>query len=156
MAVTDEIRDHQARCVVPLTSLRMLAHDNVGAPVPRRVVVEIAQATRAVLAEAEAAGRVVAAADAWSGHPGGRTFLQARLDRLAAAADDAIAAARAGDFPGMSRDLRRFDALTEAIWMVQDAMCGSGRVTAEAADRRLRRRMALPPGPSGQAVRLPG
>ena len=60
---------------------------------------KFAQATRAVLAEAEASGRVVvAAADAWSGHPGGRTFLRARLDRLAAAADDAIAAARAGDF----------------------------------------------------------
>ena len=61
MAVTDEIRDHQARCAVPLNSLRMLAHDDGGAPVPRRVVVEIAQATRAVLAEAEAAGRVVVA-----------------------------------------------------------------------------------------------
>jgi hypothetical protein len=133
MVVIDEIRDHQARCAVPLTNLRMLAHDDVGAPVPRRVVVEIAQATRAVLAEAEAAGRVVvAAADAWSGHPGGRTFLQARLDRLAAAADAAIAAARAGDFAEMSRDLRRFDALTAAIWTVQDAMCGPGRVTAEA------------------------
>ena len=133
MAVTDEIRDHQARCAVPLNSLRMLAHDDVGAPVPRRVVVEIAQATRAVLAEAEAAGRVVvAAADDWSGHPGGRAFLRARLDRLAAAADDAITAARAGDFAEMSRDLRRFDALTAAIWTVQDAMCGPGRVTAEA------------------------
>ena len=32
----------------------------------------------------------------------------------------------------MSRDLRRFDALTAAIWTVQGAMCGSARVTAQA------------------------
>ena len=132
MSVTDEIRDHQARCVAPLTSLRMLAHNDVGAPMPRWVVVEIARATRAVVAEVEAAGRVVvAAADAWSGHPGGRAFLQVRVDRLAHAADAAVAAARAGDFAAMSRDLSRFDALTTAIWTVQDAVCDAGRVTAK-------------------------
>ncbi len=128
MSVTELIEDHQARCAAPLISLRMLAQSEAGEPVPRRVVVEIAQATRAVLAEAEAAGRdALAAAGASRDHPGGRTFLQVRLDRLAVAANDAIAAARAGNSAEMSRDLRRFDALTAAIWTVQDAVYGSRR-----------------------------
>ena len=51
--------------------------------------------------------------------PGDGTFLRVRLDRLAAAADNAIAAARAGDFGEMRQYLRRFDTLTSAIWTVQ-------------------------------------
>ena len=47
------------------------------------------------------------------------------LDRLAAAANDAIAAARTGDSGAMRRHLRRFDALTSAIWTVQNAVYGS-------------------------------
>jgi hypothetical protein len=45
-------------------------------------------------------------------------------------ADDAIAAARAGDSGEMRRHLRRFDALTSAIWTVQDAVYGSRQVRA--------------------------
>jgi hypothetical protein len=45
-----------------------------------------------------------------------------RLDRLAVAAEDAIAAARAGDPGEMRGHLRRFDALTSALWTVQDAV----------------------------------
>jgi hypothetical protein len=37
-----------------------------------------------------------------------------------AAAGDAVAAAGAGDFAQMCRHLRRFEALTSAIWAVQD------------------------------------
>ena len=48
-------------------------------------------------------------------------FLSVRLSRLAAAAGDAVAAAGAGDFTQLSRHLRRFEALTSAIWAVQDA-----------------------------------
>lgn len=126
MSATDEIDDHRTRCVEPLVSLRLLAHQEAGEPVPRRVVLEIARATQAVLAEAEAAGSaVLAAAEPGHGHhPGGRTFLQVRLDRLQAAADDAIAAARRGDPGEVTRRLRRFDALTTAIWMVQDSLRG--------------------------------
>jgi len=47
-----------------------------------------------------------------------------RLDRLAAAADDAITAARQGDSGGMRLYLRRFDALTSDIWTVHDAVGG--------------------------------
>jgi len=46
-----------------------------------------------------------------------------RLSRLAAAAEDAVATAGAGDFIQLSRHLRRFEALTSAIWAVQDVSC---------------------------------
>ena len=126
MSVANQIKDHQARCLASLISLRMLAQGEAGLPLPRWVVVEVAQATSTVLAEAEAAGRaVLTAVGVNSGHPGDGTFLRVRLDRLAAAATDAIAAARGGDVGDMRRHLRRFDALTSAIWTVQDAVYGS-------------------------------
>jgi hypothetical protein len=119
MSVADQMRDHEARCVASLISLRMLAQGEAGEPLPRWVVVEVAKATGTVLAEAEAASRaVLTAAGVGSGHPRDKTFLRVRLDRLAAAADDAITAARAGGSAEMSRHLRRFDALTSAIWTV--------------------------------------
>jgi hypothetical protein len=131
MSVADQIQDHQARCVASLIGLRMLAEGEAGTPLPRWVVVEVAQATGTVLAEAEAAGRAaLTAAGASSDHPGSGTFLRVRLDRLATAADDAITAARGGDSGEMRRHLRRFDALTSAIWAVQDAVYGSRHVSA--------------------------
>ena len=131
MSTADPIQEHQARCLAPLISLRMLAQGEAGVPLPRWVVVEVAQATNTVLAEIEAAGRaVLTAAGAGSGHSGDGTFLRVRLDRLATAASDAIAAARAGDFGEMRRHLCRFDVLTSAIWTVQDAVYGSRRVSA--------------------------
>jgi len=123
MPVADQIKDHQARCLASLISLRMLAQGEAGMPLPRWVVVEVAQATGTVLAEAEAAGHAVLAAA--GDHPGAGTFLRVRLDRLAAAADDAIAAARAGEYGEMRRHLHRFDSLTAAIWTVQDAVYGA-------------------------------
>jgi hypothetical protein len=131
MSVADQIYDHQARCLAPLISLRMLAQGEAGTPLPRWVVVEVAQATGTVLAEAETAGHAaLTAAGVRIDHPGDGAFLRVRLDRLAAAAGDAIAAARAGDSGKMRRHLRRFDALTSAIWTVQDAVYGSHRVSA--------------------------
>lgn len=131
MSIADQIQEHQDRCLAPLISLRMLAQGEAGAPLPRWVLVEVAQATGTVLAEAEAAGRaVLTAAGVGSGRRGDETFLRVRLDRLAAAASDAITAARAGDSGEMRRHLRRFEALTSAIWMVQDAVYGSHRVSA--------------------------
>lgn len=129
MSTADPIQEHQARCLAPLISLRMLAQGEAGVPLPRWVVVEVAQATNTVLAEVEAAGRAVLTA-AGSGHSGDGAFLWVRLDRLATAASDAIAAARAGDFGEMRRHLCRFDVLTSAIWTVQDAVYGSRRVSA--------------------------
>ena len=131
MSVAGQIQEHRERCLVPLISLRILAQGEAGMPLPGWVVVEIARATGAVLAEAEAAGRAaLTAAGLGSGHQGDEIFLQVRLDRLAAAARDAITAARAGDHGEMARHLRRFDALTSAIWTVQDAVYRSRRVSA--------------------------
>jgi hypothetical protein len=126
MSVTDQIQEHRARCVAPLISLQMLADGEAGVPLPRWVAVEVAQATGTVLAEAEAAGHAaLAAADVSGNHPGDETFLRVRLDRLAATADRAIAAARTGDSGEMRAHLRRFGALTSAMWTVQDAVCGA-------------------------------
>ena len=125
MSVANQIDEHQEHCLVPLISLRMLAQGDAGTPLPRWVVVEVAKATSTVLAEAEAAGQaMLTAAGVLSDHPEAGTFLRVRLDRLAAAADDAITAARQGDSCAMRRYLRRFDALTSAIWTVQDAVYG--------------------------------
>ncbi|HEV2256400.1 MAG TPA: hypothetical protein VGS06_24910 [Streptosporangiaceae bacterium] len=116
--------------MAPLISLRMLAQGEAGTPLPRWAVVEVAQATGTVLAEAEAAGRAaLTAAGIGSDHPGEGTFLRVRLDWLAVAADHAITAARAGDFGEMRRHLRRFDTLTSAIWTVETAVYGSRRVS---------------------------
>jgi hypothetical protein len=131
MSVADQIHDHQARCLAPLISLRMLAEGEAGTPLPRWAVVEVAQATGAVLAEAEAAGRaVLSAVSASIGHPRDETFLRVRLDRLAVAATAAITAARAGDSTEMRVHLRRFESLTSAIWAVQDAVFGSRQVSS--------------------------
>jgi hypothetical protein len=143
MSVTDQIRDHQARCVAPLIALRMLALGETEVPLPRWVVVEVAQATGSVMAEAEAAGRAaLSAVGTGSGHSGNGTFLQVRLDRLAVAASDAIDAARAGDYGEMRRHLLRFDALTSAIWTVEDALSGrhpaSGTGPAGSLDQAVR------------------
>jgi hypothetical protein len=130
MSVADQIHDHQARCLAPLISLRMLAQGEAGTPLPRWVEVEVAQATAAVLAEAGAAGRAaLSAIGARTGHPRDETFLRVRLERLAVAADAAVAAARAGDSVEMRVHLRRFESLTSAIWTVQDAEFGSRQVS---------------------------
>ena len=117
MTIADRIGDHQARCLPYLLTLRMLARDDAETRFPWLARVEVTRATGAILAEAEAAGREVWAV---TGGPGTVIFLGVRLRRLAVAADDAIAAAGAGDFTRLRRHLRRFEALTSAIWEVQD------------------------------------
>ena len=46
------------------------------------------------------------------------------MSRLAAAANDAIAAAGEGDSGLLRRHLHRFEVLTSAIWTVQQAVSG--------------------------------
>lgn len=119
MSVADRIEDHQARCRPHVVRLQMIARDP-GAAGTRHAVAEVIGATRAILAEAAAAASDARAA-AGSGR-GADTFLGVRLSRLTAAADDAVAAAGAGDAASLRRKLRRFDALTAAIWTVQQSM----------------------------------
>ena len=88
-------------------------------PLPWLAVVEVTQATEAILSEVGAA--VQAVTGGGPDGPGAGIFLSTRLIRLAAAADDAIAAAGAGDFTQLRGHLRRFETLTSAIWAVQGA-----------------------------------
>ena len=122
MTADEEITDHQARCQPYVLRLQMFARGDYGL-IP--TATEVAQATGAILAEVGAGSR---AASATAGYrqlqPGAGTFLQVRLDRLTMAAEEAIAAARDGNAPVLSRVLRRFEALTTAIWTVQRAVYG--------------------------------
>jgi len=118
MTVADRIEDHEARCLPHLLVLRMLASDDAEVPSPWLAMAKVAQATDAILAEAETAGRE--ARTAKGNGPGPGIFLSVRLSRLAAAAGDAVAAAGAGDFTQLRRHLHRFEVLTSAIWAVQD------------------------------------
>ena len=121
MDVTGQLDDYRARCLPHLLTLRMLARYTPEVSLPWLAVAEVTQATDAILAEVEAAVRAVT-----GGGPGGTVgpgigiFLGVRLSRLAAAANDAITAAGAGDFTQLRTHLRRFDTLTSAIWAVQD------------------------------------
>jgi hypothetical protein len=126
MTLIETIEDHQSRCQPHLLRLQMIAHGNADVILTRQSVVEIAQATRAILTEAETAAR-----GAWGvsrGGPGAAALLQARLNRLAVTVEDAIAAAGSGDFGQLRRHLDRFVALTAAIWTVQQAIYGARRI----------------------------
>jgi hypothetical protein len=122
MNVTDQLEDHEARCLPHLLTLRMLARYTPEAPLPWLAVADVTQATKAILAEVEAAVQAVTEEGPdRPDRPGTGIFLGTRLSRLAAAADDAIVAAGAGDFTQLRTHLRRFETLTSAIWAVQDA-----------------------------------
>jgi hypothetical protein len=125
VGLTDEIQHHRARCQPHLLRLRMVVRNEAGMAAPLEIVTEIAAATGAILAEAAASDCAArAAAGVRRGSPVAGVFLRVRLSRLAAAAEDAAAAARAEDFGRMRHHLRRFEALTSAMWTVQDAVYG--------------------------------
>jgi len=123
VTIADQIEDHQARCLPHMLRLRMLSRDEAQAALPWQAVLEVIQATEAILAEAEAAGRDARdardARAAAGDDRGAGTFLSVRLTRLTAAADDLVLAAGSGDFAQLRRHLRRFEVLTTAIWTVQ-------------------------------------
>ncbi|HTX27169.1 MAG TPA: hypothetical protein VME19_09145 [Streptosporangiaceae bacterium] len=132
MTTDDQIHAHQLRCQSYMLKLRMLSSAEGGlAP----TAAEIGCTTAAVIAEAGAATRAVLAAGHGRRHPGASPFLQVRLNRLTAAADEAIAAAQAGDAATLRRVLCRFEALISAIWTVQAAVRGPA-VPAKLAPRR--------------------
>jgi len=123
MTIVDKIEDHQARCQPYVLRLRMIARDEAGTTLTWQAVTEVIQATEAILAEAKASGGDARA----EAGPGTATFLNVRLSRLAAAANDAIAAAGEGDSGLLRRHLHRFEVLTSAIWTVQQAVSGPDR-----------------------------
>jgi len=125
MTFADQIRDHQSRCHPHLLMLGLAARSEAGTTAPWQIAAEVRDATNAILAEAEAAIRAALAVSAdMHRQPAKETFLWARLARLSGAADEAVSAARSGHAPSLRSRLRRFDALTSAIWTVQQAVYG--------------------------------
>jgi hypothetical protein len=119
MIAGGETNDHQARCQPYLLELLMLARVEVGlAP----TAAEVSRATGAIIAEVGAASRAVLAGGYSRRHPGAGPFLQVRLNRLTAAADEAIAATRDGDSASLRRVLNKFEALTSAMWTVHETV----------------------------------
>jgi hypothetical protein len=119
MTAAEEIQDHQARCQPDLLALRMLAR-NGGEPA--RAAAEVGRATSAIMAEARAAGQAVLGGRSCR-HPGAETFLRVRLNRLAKAAAEAVTAAQEDDAARLRHYLRRFEAVTSAIWTAELALC---------------------------------
>lgn len=119
MAAPCDIRDHHVRCEPHLARLQMMARYEAHEPLPPDLPDDVIEATGAVLAEAQAAGRVMVAALASGQRRAVTAFLDARLGRLAAAADEMTAAAKDEDVAALRRHLRKFEVLTSALWTVQ-------------------------------------
>ena len=84
---------------------------------------EIGRATGAIIAEVSAASRAALTGTGHGQHhPGIGPFLQVRLNRLTATAEEAVAAARDGDSAALRRVVHNLEALTSAIWTVQDGI----------------------------------
>jgi hypothetical protein len=154
MAASRDIRDHYVRCQPHLAELQVLARHQGGEPLPHGATEEVAQATRAVLAEAHAAGRVTVTAVASSQRRAVTAFVDARLARLAVAAEESVAAAKGGDAAALGRLLRRFEVLTWAMCTVQLAVYAEGAGLAPEPQPQLPARPVRIP-PARDLGRLP-
>ena len=143
MTAAHRTRECYTRCVPRLARLRLLAGDGAGAPLPPGAAAEADQAARAIVAETGAAGQAAVAAVAESRRGSTAVFLAARQARLAAAADEVAAAAEDGSTAALSRPLRRFEALTTALWTVQSELRPAWPAPARA------------PGRTGSRMRTP-
>jgi hypothetical protein len=132
MTAAHRARECYTRCVPRLVRLRLLAGDSAGAPLPPGAAGEVGQAARAIVAETGAAGQAAVAAVAEGRRGSAAVFLAARQARLAAAADEVVAAAEDGSAAMLSRPLRRFEALTTALWTVQSDLRPASRAPAGA------------------------
>jgi hypothetical protein len=157
--IATEIRDHQARCQRHLLTLAMLAGGwDQPAPAPAaevsRVTAEVGRVTAEVIAEAEAASRAALASDTCR-HQGAWTLLLVRLNRLAAAADEAVTAARDGDTAALRRRLHRFESMTSAIWTVQDAVCGAAATASRSVPHHVTAEILRAGPPEAREERVP-
>jgi hypothetical protein len=135
MTTMSEIRDHHAHCVPHLARLHVLRRYQAGAPVPPGLADEVSAVTSAILAEAGAALRATVAAVRGTRRAAVAEFLADRIAKLAAAADEAVSAARDGDAAALHRRLHRFEMLTSAVWTVQLAMPDEARLRPGRQDR---------------------
>jgi hypothetical protein len=90
--------------------------------VPPGLAAEISTVTSAIVAETGAAVEATVAAVPDTRRTSVAGFLADRVARLAAAGDEAVGAARAGDAAVLRRCLHRFEVLALAVWTVQLAM----------------------------------
>lgn len=121
--------DHESHCREQLLRLRMLAAAPQNGTAGRwQIVAEIRDATRAVIAETEAMSRV-ASRNEGSRARGAETFFWVRVARLMASANQAESAARDGDVSGLRAHLHHFDALTSAIFTVEQAVSERPQMT---------------------------
>ena len=132
------------RCALRLARLRLLAGDGAGAPLPPGAAREVGQAARTIVAETGAAGQAAVAAIAESRRSSAAVFLAARQARLAAAADEVVAAAEDGSAAVLSRPLRKFEALTTALWTVQSELHPASSSPSARAPGRTVSRMRTP------------
>ena len=119
MGAACDIRDHHVRCEPHLARLQLMARYEAHDPLPAGLADDVIEATSAVLAEAQAAGRVMVAALAGGQRRAVTAFLNAHLGRLAAAAGEMAVAAKDEDVAALRRHLRKFEVLTSALWTVQ-------------------------------------
>lgn len=121
MASRDHERESMPQYQRQLERLRFLTGSDDGTVPPGDLADVVRDSTNAVIAEAEAMSRATIRA---GNHRESQadTFLWVRVARLAAAADHAVDAARAGDHSGLRSHLRHFESLTAAIWTVRDAV----------------------------------
>jgi len=127
MAAASEIRDHHARCVPHLARLHMLGIYQAGEPVPPGLADDVGAVTSTILAEAGAALWATVAAVPGTRRTAVAEFLANRLAKLAAAADEAVSAAKDGEAAALRRCLHKFERLTSALWTVQLAMPDGAR-----------------------------
>lgn len=122
--------DHESHCREQLRRLRMLAADapQGGTAGRWQIVAEIRDATRAIIAEAEAMSRA-ASRNEGSRARGAETFFWVRVARLMTSANEAERAARDGDVSGLRAHLHHFDALTSAIFTVEQAVSEGPQMT---------------------------
>jgi hypothetical protein len=120
MCLESELYDHHSRCIPYLLRLHLAASRDPLTPLPFTVADEIGEATDAILAEVEAAADKVAAASIR--RRATAECLAARVTRLAAAANDAVAAAKISDMTLLRAHLDRVEALTSAVWALQLAI----------------------------------
>lgn len=141
MPSAGQMDDLQERCRPYLLTLRMLAR---GQDDPALAAAQAAKATGAIIAEVEAAIQAARAVGRGTRrHPADGAFPRVRLSRLAAAAEQVVAAARDEDTAGLRRHLRRFEALTSASWTAEQIPPAGGtnegrKSPGDQADRRLR------------------
>src|SRR5436305_10848073 len=148
MAVASEIRDHHSLCVPHLARLHVLGRYQAGEPGPPGLADEVSAVTGAILAEAGAALRVTVAAVPGARRTAVTEFLANRIAKLAAAADEAVSAAKDGQAAALRRCLHKFERLTSALWTLQLAMPDGARPPRTAGRPQLRPqgRLRHPPG----------